>query len=269
MSDTLQLIAGMIGGTPLSITATEYGHYEKEFVFNVGGSGKNSFSNAQTALDNGIIRQLKTLNIQGGDPYMKRLIALPSYSSALKGLFTDLGVAKEYSVHKVDPILYGQAIVNIDNADARKYLLDDWRRVQTRAKELTLDALPGDDGSEFIAGTVGNDSLDGGAGNDFLFGDQGNDYLIGGAGNDRLQGGDGKDTLLGGDGDDTLIPSSFDQGSNEDIINGGTGKDILILNYSTYGTFGGGTGGSGVSNLESGIIGNAITGSLFTALTYS
>ncbi|MFM6515970.1 MAG: hypothetical protein ACKPH4_16975, partial [Microcystis panniformis] len=34
-------------------------------------------------------------------------------------------------------------------------------------------------------------------------------------------------------------------------------------------TFGGGTGGSGVSNLESGIIGNAITGSLFTALTYS
>ncbi|MDB9508916.1 hypothetical protein PN502_18005, partial [Microcystis aeruginosa CS-338/01] len=268
-SDTLQLIAGMIGGTPLTITATEYGHYEKEFVFNIGGSGKNSFSNAQTALYNGIIKQLKTLNIQGGDPYMKRLIALPSYNSDIKGLFTDLGVAKEYSVHKADPILYGQAILNVDNADARKYLLDDWRRVQTRAKELTLDALPGDDGSEFIAGTVGNDSLDGGAGNDFLFGDRGNDYLSGGAGNDRLQGGDGKDTLLGGDGDDTLIPNSFDQGSNEDIIDGGTGKDILILNYSTYGTFGGGTGGSGVSNLKSGIIGNAITGSLFTALTYS
>jgi hypothetical protein len=166
VSDTLQLIAGMIGGTPLTITATEYGHYEKEFVFNIGGSGRNSFSNAQTALNNGIIRQLKTLNIQGGDPYMKRLIALSSYSSDLKGLFTDLGVAKEYSVHKAEPILYGQAILNVDNADARKYLLDDWRRVQTRAKQLTLDALPGDDGSEFIAGTVGNDSLDGGAGND-------------------------------------------------------------------------------------------------------
>ncbi|TRV42127.1 MAG: calcium-binding protein [Microcystis flos-aquae Mf_QC_C_20070823_S20D] len=230
-SDTLQLIAGMIGGTPLSITATEYGHYEKEFVFNVGGSGRNSFSSIQAALDNGIIRQLKTLNIQAGDPYMKRVIALPSYNSDLKGLFTDLGVAKEYSVHKVDPILYGQAILNVDNADARKYLLDDWRRVQTRAKELTLDALPGDDGSEFIAGTVGNDSIDGGAGNDFLFGDQGNDWLSGGAGNDRLQGGDGKDTLLGGDGDDTLIPNSAGAG---DSLDGGAGTDTLILDYSSY-----------------------------------
>ncbi|MFN4849029.1 MAG: hypothetical protein ACK5H5_03255, partial [Microcystis sp.] len=230
-SDTLQLIAGMIGGTPLTITATEYGHYEKEFVFNIGGSGKNSFSNAQTALYNGIIKQLKTLNIQGGDPYMKRLIALPSYNSDIKGLFTDLGVAKEYSVHKADPILYGQAILNVDNVDARKYLLDDWRRVQTRAKELTLDALPGDDGSEFIAGTVGNDSLDGGAGNDFLFGDQGNDWLSGGAGNDRLQGGDGKDTLLGGDGDDTLIPNSAGAG---DSLDGGAGTDTLILDYSSY-----------------------------------
>ncbi|NCR42608.1 MAG: calcium-binding protein [Microcystis aeruginosa W13-11] len=237
VSDTLQLIAGMIGGTPLTITATEYGHYEKEFVFNIGGSGRNSFSNAQTALNNGIIRQLKTLNIQGGDPYMKRLIALSSYSSDLKGLFTDLGVAKEYSVHKADPILYGQAILNVDNADARKYLLDDWRRVQTRAKQLTLDALPGDDGSEFIAGTFRNDSLDGGAGNDFLFGDQGNDYLSGGAGNDRLQGGDdGRDTLLGGDGDDTLIPSSR---GVWDSLDGGAGKDILIVHYSTGGWVGG------------------------------
>ncbi|MCA2504362.1 MAG: hypothetical protein IM550_04655, partial [Microcystis sp. M54BS1] len=230
-SDTLQLIAGMIGGTPLTITATEYGHYEKEFVFNIGGSGKNSFSNAQTALYNGIIKQLKTLNIQGGDPYMKRLIALPSYNSDIKGLFTDLGVAKEYSVHKADPILYGQAILNVDNADARKYLLDDWRRVQTRAKQLTLDALPGDDGSEFIAGTVGNDSIDGGVGNDFLFGDQGNDYLSAGAGNDRLQGGDGRDTLLGGDGDDTLIPNSAGAG---DSLDGGVGTDTLILDYSNY-----------------------------------
>ncbi|MBC1198041.1 calcium-binding protein, partial [Microcystis aeruginosa BLCCF158] len=185
-SDTLQLIAGMIGGTPLSITATEYGHYEKEFVFNVGGSGRNSFSSIQSALDNGIIRQLKTLNIQAGDPYMKRLIALPSYNSDLKGLFTDLGVAKEYSVHKVDPILYGQAIVNIDNADARKYLLDDWRRVQTRAKELTLDALPGDDGSEFIVGSDGSDDINAGVGNDLIYSDRGIDIINGGDGNDLL-----------------------------------------------------------------------------------
>jgi Ca2+-binding RTX toxin-like protein len=185
-SDTLQLIAGMIGGTPLSITATEYGHYEKEFVFNVGGSGRNSFSSIQAALDNGIIRQLKTLNIQAGDPYMKRLIALPSYNSDLKGLFTDLGVAKEYSVHKVDPILYGQAILNVDNADARKYLLDDWRRVQTRAKELTLDALPGDDGSEFIVGSDGSDDINAGVGNDLIYSDRGIDIINGGDGNDLL-----------------------------------------------------------------------------------
>jgi Ca2+-binding RTX toxin-like protein len=117
---------------------------------------------------------------------MKRLIALPSYNSDLKGLFTDLGVAKEYSVHKVDPILYGQAILNVDNADARKYLLDDWRRVQTRAKELTLDALPGDDGSEFIVGSDGSDDINAGVGNDLIYSDRGIDIINGGDGNDLL-----------------------------------------------------------------------------------
>ena len=186
VADTLQLIAAMIGGTPLSITAATYGHYEKDFVFDIGGTGRNSFSNIQTALDTGVIRQFKTLNIQGGDPYVKRLIVLPSYNPDIKGLFADLGIAKEYSVHKVDPVLYGQAVLNVDNADARRYLLDDWRRVQARAKQLTLDTLPENDGSEFIVGTTGNDAIDAGIGNDMVFSDRGIDYVDGGEGNDLL-----------------------------------------------------------------------------------
>ena len=65
VSDTLQLIAGMIGGTPLGITATTYGHYKKGFVYDFGGTGRKTFSDAQQAINNGLIRHLKTLSIQG------------------------------------------------------------------------------------------------------------------------------------------------------------------------------------------------------------
>ena len=266
--DTLQLIAGMIGGKPSQIKTYEYGHYEEDFIYKPVDSGRMSFSNVEEALQAGLISQLKTVRFEGGDPYMKWVAALSSYNPSLQQLFSDLGVAKEYSVHKTDPILYGQMILNLEDESVRRYLLDDWRRIHHRASELALNTVPGNDGSEFIAGTEVNDVMDGGIGNDFLFGDAGNDTLKGGQGDDRIEGGLGNDTLEGGDGNDTLIPDVIGQGVYENLVDGGTGVDVLIVDYSTYGSSGGAVGGTGVSNLISGKIHNAVvTG--WTVLSHS
>ncbi|NEO34001.1 MAG: hypothetical protein F6K36_27020, partial [Symploca sp. SIO3C6] len=266
--DTLNLIAGMIGGTPQYITPYEYGHYEEQFIYASGNGGRFSFSDAETAIHAGIVAQLKAVKFEGGDLYMKRVATLPNYTPSLQQLFTDLGVAKEYSIHKDDPVLYGQMILNIEDDNARRYLLDDWQRIHKRSVELTLNTLPENDGSEFIVGTLNNDELEGGSGDDFLYGDNGNDILRGGIGNDRLQGGDGSNTLEGNDGDDILIPIVAGQRTYAGIVDGGDGDDLLIADYSTYGTFGGATRNRGISNRVAGTIHNNVVEG-WSVLSYS
>ncbi|MFM6436631.1 MAG: hypothetical protein ACKPGW_16350, partial [Microcystis panniformis] len=123
------------------------------------------------------------------------------------------------------------------------------------------------------------DTLDGGNGRDTLtldFADATKTVVIDltqttaqvSYGTTQIQNFEAIDKIVTGSADDS-IKLSTTASRSAGKVDGGAGKDTLILDYSTYGTFGGGTGGSGVSNLESGIIGNAITGSLFTALTYS
>lgn len=184
----------------------------------------------------------------------------PIYTPTFDELLQDLGVAKEYGVHKTDPVLYGMTIVNLPNEQVRETLLTDWRRITKRAHELSLNQLPGDDGSEFLAGTSGDDQLDGETGNDFLYGGKGNDLLKGGAGNDRLDGADGNDTLEGGDGDDNILPGFSTDGF--DSVDGGVGSDRLILNYSTYNRF-----ATGISNLTDGKLLNAYYGDTLVSYT--
>lgn len=256
--ETLTLIAGMIGGTPTQVTAYEYGHYEQEFIYQPADGERVLFADATEAMRSGIVAQLKTMQVEGGDAYMKWVIALPAYNPAsLEQLFEDLGVAQEYSIHKSNPILYGQMILNVADADARRYLLDDWRRVHTRANELTLNQVPENDGGEFIAGTVADDQLDGGTGNDFLYGDAGNDALQGGEGDDTLEGAAGVDTLAGGEGDDTLIPDTLNEPIYVNTVDGGAGNDRLILDYSNYEYFiGGANTQTGVFNTLEGAVRN-------------
>jgi Ca2+-binding RTX toxin-like protein len=76
------------------------------------------------------------------------------------------------------------------------------------------DTLDGGSGSDFLFGGNGDDSLNGGLDNDIIYGERDNDTLNGDAGNDLLFGGSGADYLIGDAGKDTLI--------------GGIGDDILI-----------------------------------------
>ena len=209
--ETLNLLTGMIGGEAIAAAPYLYGLKEDQFQYR--HQNITSFEEIQPAITEGIVSQLKTVEIDGGDPYMKYFISLPEYVPSLETLFADLGVAQEYSDHKNDPFLYGQTILNIEDEEIRNYLLEDWNRIRERAAEIGLYDAPFNDKGEFIPDTIGNDIIDAGDGDDFLY----------------SQG--GRDRLSGGDGDDTIQASLLSQGSN---FQGGEGQDTLVVNFSDY-----------------------------------
>jgi Ca2+-binding RTX toxin-like protein len=92
--------------------------------------------------------------------------------------------------------------------------------------------IGGNDGANYITGSIHDDGLDGGGGNDFVDGRGGNDFLTGGDGVDRLLGGAGNDSLSGGAGNDRL-----DGGSGVDSVDysflGGGGAINLALGTAT------------------------------------
>ncbi|MEL6439419.1 MAG: hypothetical protein AAFQ80_09225, partial [Cyanobacteria bacterium J06621_8] len=210
-SETLNLLVGIIGGTPIAADSYLYGLKEDQFQHR--NQEINSFDDFESAITVGIVSQIKTVEFEGGDEYIKYLLAQPDYNPSLDVLFEDLGVAQEYSNHKSDPFLYGKTILNIEDEEAKNYLLQDWERVRTKARELGLYDAPFNDGGEFISDTDGNDRIDGDIGNDFLYS------------------GSGIDTLSGGDGDDTIQASLSVAGS---LFFGGDGEDSLVVDFSDY-----------------------------------
>lgn len=243
--NSLNLIIAMIGGQPLSTTNFFYGHYKDKLIYQPQQAGvapgdinalRFDRPTAESAVQSGVIEQLKTTQFEDGDPYLLTLInTLPTDNSAItfESLFADLGIAKEYSIHKADPLLYGQMIANLPDQNIRSQLLDNWRTILQRVEELGLRNLTGDTG-EFLAGTVDDDVIVGGTGDDFIYAREGNDRLEGREGNDYLVGRKDGDILLGNEGDDTLVPGhlSFDRVGEFDQVDGGEGIDLLILNYS-------------------------------------
>ncbi|BAY23771.1 type I secretion target repeat protein [Calothrix sp. NIES-2100] len=102
--------------------------------------------------------------------------------------------------------------------------------------------INGNEGDNFLRGTIYNDHIKGFGGSDVLIGNLGQDSLDGGDGNDQLYGGAGKDTLIGGSGRDTLTGGLGDDiliGVNvaddqpgqleRDTLIGGAGKDTFVL----------------------------------------
>lgn len=111
-------------------------------------------------------------------------MGLLPYAPTINKLVTDLEVAKAYSVHKVNPILYGEMMLNIPDRQVRENLLTNWVKISERAHELKLNTLSGDDDGEFLVSLAGNNKLNGGSGNDFLYGSGRDNILKAGLGND-------------------------------------------------------------------------------------
>ncbi|MGF1567502.1 MAG: hypothetical protein ACFCVD_05450 [Nodosilinea sp.] len=256
--DTLQLILSMIGGTPTYIAPYRYGHFEEDFVIGPVDNALIKFEDYEDATHQGIISQLKTLEVEDGNTYMMQLIKLPEYNPTLEQLFIDLGVAQEYGIHKKDPFLYGQMLLNVEDKRSVDFLINDWRRVFSEANRLEISKNSDVEGGEFIAGSDLDDELIGGPGNDFLYGGKGNDILVGGDGNDYIMGDSanrrelqGADILFGGNGNDILLPGLPDILNDlPDHVDGGDGFDTLILDYSS----GLVETARGISNLKEGFI---------------
>lgn len=81
--DYLNLVVGLTGGTLISADNFYYGHYEDKIVYHLndgnasGGSSwksRRALPSAQEAVQAGVFKQLGTVQIEGGDPYMKQVL---------------------------------------------------------------------------------------------------------------------------------------------------------------------------------------------------
>src|SRR5919202_4699944 len=109
---------------------------------------------------------------------------------------------------------------------------------------LFFDGLVvGDDGNNYLIGSLFNDTISGGGGDDTLLsrdgddivkGDDGNDSLNGGAGKDIVEGGRGNDTARGGKGEDLV---SGDEG--DDVAFGDQGNDVVLGSEGNDSLYGG------------------------------
>jgi Ca2+-binding RTX toxin-like protein len=211
----IQLATSIIGGEIVSIKAVEYGYVESDIIYN-SGSGRTRFNNAGEMLNAGVMSQLRSLNVIGGNIYAKDLLSRANYSPTLTQLTSDLGVADIYEIHASDPFLFGSQIVNITDAEARKVVLTGWQDTLARSRALGFHSLPSSNGSEFLVRVGGTLSISGGRGNDFIYAES------------------GRGSILGDDGDDIVRFDGVYGNGDIDIISGGTGNDRYIGSFSDY-----------------------------------
>ncbi len=102
-------------------------------------------------------------------------------------------------------------------------------------------SISGDDGDDWLIGTLWSDSISGGAGSDVIFGwggadlihgNEDGDVLFGGGGGDEIHGDDGFDIAFGGGGGDCIYGEAdsdvlFGQ-AGEDAMDGGADLDVML-----------------------------------------
>ncbi|MFN7881736.1 MAG: hypothetical protein ACK5PF_01785, partial [bacterium] len=194
-----------------------YGHYNEELVFAPYGSSRVEFSDATSMLDRGVLAQLRTMEVEGGNLYAKDLLTRTGYDPTLSRFFADLGVADVYNIHKADPSLFGTQIANIADQAARRLVLVDWQKTLAAAHALGFQALPFNDGGEFLVRVDGSANLSGGLGDDMIYAEAGAGRIDGGAGNDLVR-----------------VSSRILTNGNLDDISGGSGFDRFFADFSDY-----------------------------------
>jgi len=98
---------------------------------------------------------------------------------------------------------------------------------------LFADYLSGGDDNDVIFANFGHDILDGGKGDDYLAGEDGKDIIVGGEGKDSLHGGKGDDVINGGDNDDKIYGDDGNDylvgGEGKDSFWGGKNDDVIVM----------------------------------------
>ncbi len=113
--DALNGLTELIGGQV--VTPGIAGHYGEKYFFSTGGNEflSNQFDTAQAAIGNGVARQIRAAQIEGGDLYMKRALA-NSTALTREDLIDDLQTASEYGLYLDNQALYDD-VVEIGDAD--------------------------------------------------------------------------------------------------------------------------------------------------------
>ncbi|MBC1269455.1 putative Ig domain-containing protein, partial [Trichormus variabilis FSR] len=131
--EILNFLAETVGGQLMTVENVYYGHYKEQLVYQLQDNAPGSssfrtrvgFSNAQAAIEAGVVYQLTKTQIEGGDRYIKRLFN--NYTNSRSNLddFNELlQIAKEYGTYLDNPTLYQEyinklAANSIQDADKR------------------------------------------------------------------------------------------------------------------------------------------------------
>lgn len=134
--EILNFFAGVVGGQLITGENVYYGHYKEQLVYQPqdGVPGSSSFGKrvgfniSQAAIEAGAVYQLTKTQIEGGDRYIKRLLAnLTAARGTLEQLNQNFQIAKEYGVYQDNPALYQEYINNLaanSIQDADKRIID-------------------------------------------------------------------------------------------------------------------------------------------------
>ncbi|TRU29531.1 MAG: hypothetical protein EWV79_00370 [Microcystis aeruginosa Ma_MB_S_20031200_S102D] len=113
--NSLNVVLLSVGGKLVYAKGGGYGHY-KAWHFHLEGERTNPFktSSAENALNHGILRQARIMQVEGGDLYIKRAL-LTSQAPTVLALSKDLDIAREYGIYKDNPYLYDKTIQELDD----------------------------------------------------------------------------------------------------------------------------------------------------------
>lgn len=151
MSESAQTILNglilSIGGELIYAKGGGYGHYKK-YHFHLEGERRDpeKTKTAEGALNWGILRQAKIMQIEGGDLYLKRAL-LTSDTTRIEALGKDLEVAREYGVYKDNPALYEATIKYLDDNAVQ---LADQSILDLRQNPDKIPQLPEDKDDQFV-----------------------------------------------------------------------------------------------------------------------
>uniref|UniRef100_UPI003AF5B539 hypothetical protein n=1 Tax=Microcystis sp. TaxID=1127 RepID=UPI003AF5B539 len=109
----LNSILLIVGGKAFDGYWGIYGHYGDVLSHTPDGRLKWG-NNVDGALNWGILSQIRSVKIEGGDLYLKRVLKTSPATTVL-ALSKDLDIAREYGIYKDNPYLYDKTIQELDD----------------------------------------------------------------------------------------------------------------------------------------------------------
>jgi hypothetical protein len=137
---TLNSILTAVGGQVNSATAWAFGYWEAEYralpTSNYPNYGP-AYSDATTAVESGILPIIRSMQVSGGDPYVKWAVA-NSDATTLDQLVSDINVAQTYEAFITNPSAFELSLALAN--DPTQY--ESWLTDLARAQVLGLDRDP-------------------------------------------------------------------------------------------------------------------------------